>query len=326
MISAIVIGRNEGERLRACLQSIADVLATLAHEVIYVDSRSTDDSLSIAREHGARCFLLEDSETTAGLGRYVGAKEARGEYLLFLDGDMRLCPGFVQKAMLAMASRGYDGVTGQREDVYMLGGEVVSRTPNYFGCTAERITPEFSGALFIRADALERCGSWSPDTIACEEAELHARLLNAACRIGELPVPMIVHTDAVRDGRGLLGVLLSRRRLGEGQAMRCAMAHGKGRAYLSREREKFLFYALDWLCLLLFIAGIALLAAHGGAALGAMLPGVLLACACFIQAAQLGFLLARRRVRAFVSQKLFFFAFPAGLLTYRRRSRAYRAV
>ena len=108
--------------------------------------------------------------------------------------------------------------------------------------------------------------------------------------------------------------------------MRCAMAHGKGRAYLSREREKFLFYALDWLCLSLFIASLALFIARGETAFRAILPGALLACACFIQAAQLGFLLARRRVRAFVSQKLFFFAFPAGLLTYRRRSRAYRAV
>ena len=326
MISAIVIGRNEGERLDACLASITDALGPLHHEVIYVDSRSGDDSLSIARERGARCFLLEDSETTAGLGRYVGAKEARGEYLLFLDGDMRLCPGFVQQAMLAMATRGYDGVTGQREDVYLRDGEVVSRTPNYFGCTSERIAPEFGGALFIRADALRRCGGWSPDTIACEEAELHARLLDAACRIGELPVPMIVHTDAVRDGRGLLGVLLSRRRLGEGQAMRCAMAHGKGRAYLRREREKFLFYALDWLSVFLFIAGIALLAARGGAGFSSILPGILLAFACFIQTAQLGFLLARHRGRAFVSQKLFFFAFPAGLLTYRRRGRAYHAV
>ena len=307
MISAIVIGKDEGERLSACLQSIADALGPLAHEVIYVDSRSKDDSLRIAREHGARCFLLKEEDTTAGLGRCVGAKEARGEYLLFLDGDMCLCPGFVQRAMLAMASRGYDGATGQREDLYVKDGQIVARRENYFGCTAERLAPEFGGALFIRTDALERCGGWSADTIACEEAELHARLLDAGCRIVELPVPMIVHTDAVRDGRGLMGVLLSRRRLGEGQAMRCAMAHGKGRAYVRREREKFLFYALDWLCLLLALT-------VGWVGLGIL---------CALQSMQLGFLLSQGRPRAFVSQKLFFFAFPVGLLTYKRRSTAY---
>ena len=44
-----------------------------------------------------------------------------------------------------------------------------------------------------------------------------------------------------------------------------------------------------------------------------------------VEMAQLGNFLSKRRLRAFVSQKLFFFAFPAGLLTYQVRSRAYEA-
>ena len=50
-------------------------------------------------------FLLAERQTTAGLGRFVGAKEARGEYLLFLDGDMQLCPGFAEKALMAIAAK-----------------------------------------------------------------------------------------------------------------------------------------------------------------------------------------------------------------------------
>ena len=88
MISVVVIGKNEGERLAACLNSIHAALSKLSHEIIYVDSCSTDQSLQTARSLGARCYLLAEKDTTAGLGRFVGAKEARGEYLLFLDGDM----------------------------------------------------------------------------------------------------------------------------------------------------------------------------------------------------------------------------------------------
>ena len=87
MISVVVIGKNEGERLAACLKSIQTALNVLAHEVVYVDSCSTDQSLQTAKALGARCFLLAERQTTAGLGRFVGAKEARGEYLLFLDSD-----------------------------------------------------------------------------------------------------------------------------------------------------------------------------------------------------------------------------------------------
>ena len=309
MISVIVIGKNEGKRLITCMESIHDALHILSHEIIYVDSRSTDESIQHAKACGARCFVLSDEQTTAGLGRYVGAREARGEYLLFLDGDMQLEKGFCEKAMMAMASRSYDGCTGIRRDIYLKNGEVAGENPNYFGCTQERIVPEFGGALFIKKEALEKAGGWSPDTIACEEAELHARLKAHKLTIAELPVNMITHTDAVRDGRGVFGVMFSRRRLGEGQALRCAMAQGQASAYIHHENEKFLLYSIDWMCVIL----IALLGVWGF--LGAL----------FFQMAQLGRFMAAKRIRAFVSQKLFFFAFPAGLLTYRVRSREYTA-
>ena len=309
MISVIVIGKNEGGRLSACLQSVRDALAVLSHEIIYVDSRSADDSLRRAKALGARCFLLDEPRTTAGLGRFVGAKEAIGEYLLFLDGDMELCPGFCEKALMEMSSSGCAGVTGIREDLYWQDGEIAGRNLNYFGCMQARECPEFGGALMITAEALALCGSWSTDTIACEEAELHARLLGAGLRITELPVPMIRHHDAVRDNRGLLGAFFSRRRLGEGQALRCAMALGKGACYLRHEHVKFLLYGLDWLSLImLFLGTYGLLAA------------------CFIQAAQLGSFAVRGRVRAFVSQKLFFFAFPMGMAGFHRRLRTYSEI
>ena len=309
MISAIVIGKNEGARLDACMESIHSAMGVLAHEIIYVDSRSTDDSVARAKAHGARCYVLSAEKTTAGLGRFVGTKEAKGEYLLFLDGDMQLQKGFCEKAMMAMAQRGYDGCTGIRKDIYLKNGEIAGENANYFGCTAERIVPEFGGALFIKKEALEKAGGWSPDTIACEEAELHARLKAHKIQIAELPVNMIVHTDAVRDERGVWGVAFSRRRLGEGQALRCAMAQGQANAYISHENEKFLLYSIDWMCVILLL----LLGIWGF--FGAL----------FFQMAQLGSFLSKRRIRAFVSQKLFFFAFPAGLMTYHVRSRAYEA-
>ena len=309
MISVIVIGKNEGSRLDACLSSIKSALRLLKHEIIYVDSRSTDDSIARAKAHGARCFLLSDERTTAGLGRFVGTKEASGEYLLFLDGDMELMPGFCENAMMTLAARDAQGVCGIREDVYMKNGKIAGRNENYFGCTHERVCPEFGGAVFLKADALQMAGGWSPDTIACEEAELHARLRAKGCQVIEIPVPMIRHTDAVRDDRSMWNAIFSRRRLGEGQALRCAMSHGKPSAYIHHENEKFLLYSIDWMCVILIV----LLGIYG--LLGAL----------FLQMVQLGRFLARNRMRAFVSQKLFFFAFPAGLLTYHVRNRAYTA-
>ena len=307
MISVIVIGKNEETRLGACMQSIKDAMGVMLCEILYVDSRSTDSSVQIARRWGAHCYVLSDERTTAGLGRLVGTKEAEGEYLLFLDADMQLRRGFLEKAMMAMAQEGFDGATGIRDDVYMKDGKLLSRVNNYFGCHAQRIAPEFGGALFIKKEALEKAGGWSADTFACEEAELHARIKDAGLRIVELPVPMIEHTDAVCHNRGLLKTLFSKRRLGEGQALRCAMAAGKARAYMQHEREKFTLFSADLACLALLL----------------IYPAMGFLIGCFVQMMQLGFFLSKKRLRAFVSQKLFFFYLPLGLLTYRPRSREY---
>ena len=309
MISVIVIGRNEQSRIGACMQSIKDAMGVMLHEIVYVDSCSTDGSLAIARRWSARCFTLTDPRTTAGLGRRVGAQEAKGEYLLFLDADMQLRKGFLEAAMLAMAKNGYDGACGIRDDVYQKDGQEIGRTSNYFHCTSERIVPEFGGALFIKKDALLSAGSWSADAIACEEAELHARLIAGKCRIVELPVPMILHTDAVRDNRSLLGAIFSKRRLGEGQALRCACASGHARDYLRYEKLKFSLFGVDLACLLLLL----------------IYPAMGLILGCFAQAMQLGFFVVRGRLRTFLAQKLFFFALPLGMLSYRVRSQEYTA-
>jgi glycosyltransferase involved in cell wall biosynthesis len=43
-VAVVAIGRNEGDRLKACLRSVVDVAAL----VVYVDSGSTDDSVAFA--------------------------------------------------------------------------------------------------------------------------------------------------------------------------------------------------------------------------------------------------------------------------------------
>ena len=60
LVSIVVIGRNEGPRLRRCLESIAQINHPgFETEVIYVDSGSTDNSLALAEEFGARTIALQ---------------------------------------------------------------------------------------------------------------------------------------------------------------------------------------------------------------------------------------------------------------------------
>ena len=306
MLSIIVIGKNEAAHLPDCFSSIKRVCSDIPHEIIYVDSGSTDESLSIASQF-ARCCLVSDPNPTPGLGRRIGSEEAKGDWLLFLDGDMRLENGFLEQAFAAADRTGSAAITGIRHDIYYQAGKKVSENANYFHCITARAAIEFGGALLIRREALTTSLGWSSDTIACEENELHSRLIKYHLHVLELPVPMIIHSDAVQQNRSALSILLNRRHLGQGEAFRCAIAKGSLGAYLRFNCIWFLFYLFDVLSIIL------LLCVHW---LGLPLF-------CFFQALQLGYYMKRKIIRRYVSQKLFFFYFPAGCLTYHKRSLDY---
>ncbi len=307
MLSVVVIGRNEAADLGACLRSARHALRNIPHELLYVDSRSSDASLAIAQAEGARCYLLRTERPTAGLARRVGTREARGEHLLFLDGDMLLEFSFAETAITVMEVSGYDGAVGIRHDLYLRGDKVASEDPNYYRCTARREAPEFGGAILLRADALAAAGGWAANVATYEEAELHARLSKQASRVIELPVPMIRHIDRVRDERGWSHVLFSSRRLGLGQALNHALRAHSALALLRRERTAFLCWLLDALCVAAFCFG-------GWRAWGGCL---------IVQALEFAAFLLRGQPRGFVGQKLLLGYLPAGFLSYRKRDEGY---
>ena len=68
-IGAVVIGRNEGERLVRCLASLAGATG----HVVYVDSGSTDGSVAAAQAAGAEVVTLDpDRPFTAARARNAG--------------------------------------------------------------------------------------------------------------------------------------------------------------------------------------------------------------------------------------------------------------
>ncbi|PZP18651.1 MAG: glycosyl transferase, partial [Kocuria rhizophila] len=97
-IDAVVIGRNEGERLVRCLDSLT---AAGLRRVVYVDSGSTDGSVAAAEARGAQVVLLDTAQPfTAARARNAGAAAlpAGGDYIQFVDGDCALDPGWIPVA------------------------------------------------------------------------------------------------------------------------------------------------------------------------------------------------------------------------------------
>jgi len=193
-LGLVAIGRNEGERLKACLRSVPDSIP-----VAYVDSGSTDDSVSFARSLGAAVVELDSLQPfTAARARTEGLRhlimhEPTLEFVQFLDGDCELEYGWlVESGAYLSENEAYGAVCGRRRERFP--------EASFYNrmCDDEWNTP-IGDALACGGDALYRiaaivdAGGFDPSVIAGEEPELCARLRGKGWKIRRLDVPMTIH-------------------------------------------------------------------------------------------------------------------------------------
>ena len=201
-ISVVVIGRNEGPRLARCLAAVqaADWQGQL-RELIYVDSSSHDDSVALAGRLGARVFELGAARPCAAAGRNIGWRAARGEFVLFLDGDTVLHPHFVQRAMAALADARVVAVWGHRRESHPA-QSIYTRVLDLDWVFAPGRSDYFGGDALVRRQALVDVGGFDDALIAGEEPELCRRLRAQGGFIEHIDAPMTLHDLAITTARG----------------------------------------------------------------------------------------------------------------------------
>ena len=196
-VSVVVIGRNEGGRLTRCLQSVAQAnWGGLHHELIYIDSRSTDASVANAQALGAKVMVLDDASPCAAKARNKGWQAASGDLVLFLDGDTELHPEFVQQALQALENPRLCAVWGHRRESRPE-QSLYTRLLDLDWIFPTGSTLFFGGDVLVRRAALAQVDGFDATLKAGEEPELCARLRAAHWEIEHLDAPMTHHDLAV---------------------------------------------------------------------------------------------------------------------------------
>jgi len=255
-VSVVVIGRNEGERLRKCLSSVhAASWAGVAYEVIYVDSCSTDQSVAVARSFGAYTCVLK-ADPCAAKARNLGWQRASGEFILFLDGDTELQPDFVTAALEALQAPTLCAAWGHRREARPE-QSIYTRVLDLDWVYPAGPSLYFGGDVLVRRTAIAQVGGFAPTLQAGEEPELCARLRAAGWKIEHLDVPMTQHDLAVRTWRAY-----ARRcwRGGMAYAEVAARARHMGDRLWQRESVRDLVHGLGWLALAPVLVVLALVA------------------------------------------------------------------
>src|SRR5277367_1117424 len=197
VLSVVVIGRNEGERLSRCLESISHMRPLQGSiEVIYVDSGSTDGSLERAVQFKAKVKRLESANPCAAAARNVGWRVAKAPIIFFLDGDTVLESNFVADTIAELNDPKVAVVFGNRREIKPK-ASIYNRL-----CDLDWIAPsgatEFCGGdALIRREVLERVGGYDERLIAGEEPEMCQRIRTLGFTILHVDRPMTGHEMAM---------------------------------------------------------------------------------------------------------------------------------
>jgi GT2 family glycosyltransferase len=195
---AIVIGRNEGDRLKRCLLSLSN-----AHTVVYVDSGSTDGSPQWARDRGVDVVDLDTTVPfTAARARNSGLKRILSlapntNYVQFIDGDCELIAEWAEAALLFLEQAPqYCAVFGRLKERHP------ERSIYNRLCDMEWNAPlgesrSCGGVVMMRTSSFLRVGGFREDLIAGEEPELCVRLRAHGFKIWRIDNDMAWHDAAI---------------------------------------------------------------------------------------------------------------------------------
>lgn len=102
MLSVFVICKNEAANIARCLQSVA-----FADEIIVLDSGSTDDTVSIAKQYTPHVFITDWQGY--GVQKQRALEKTTGDWVLNLDADECVSQGLRDEIIKAMADTRFDG-------------------------------------------------------------------------------------------------------------------------------------------------------------------------------------------------------------------------
>jgi glycosyltransferase involved in cell wall biosynthesis len=194
----VVIGRNEGDRLKMCLESLKD-----KGPLVYVDSGSTDGSAEYASGQGAEVVILStDQPFTAARARNAGIKQLLErtpdlQFVQTVDGDCTVNPSWIASGKQALESDSrLSAVFGRLRERFP------DRSIYNKMCDVEWNVPigpvdSCGGNALHRVEALLEAAGFNEQLIAGEEPDLCLRLRQLGWTVSRIDHEMGYHDAAI---------------------------------------------------------------------------------------------------------------------------------
>lgn len=167
-------------------------------ELLCIDDASTDDTWKILQEYSgkdARIRLLRQEKNQGlSVSRNLAIKEAKGEYLLMIDGDDLFAPDMVEKAYNKAIETGADmvmwdyAVFYQESDLDKLRKEtsgLINVSPEDKLALLRR--PAFTWVRLLKMEALESLGIQFTPGLTKQDIPIHWKLVTSLEKISLIP-------------------------------------------------------------------------------------------------------------------------------------------
>jgi len=194
-ISFIIIGKNTSKTLDTCITSLQDAVLNTPivseYEIIYVDSKSTDDSVKIAKKYDIELVKIINGYTTASLGRYLGKKYAKYNNFVFIDSDMYLDINWLNNSLEYYEK--YGAIIGERHEKLYKNDIVFQEIPYFYGIEKVEIATNIGGFLMIKKEIIEDI-NYSPIIKNEEEKDFYSKFLDKN-KIYKIPEKAYIHNN-----------------------------------------------------------------------------------------------------------------------------------
>jgi GT2 family glycosyltransferase len=213
-ISIIVAVKNEEKYVRKCVDSLLNQSYPAdKYEIIVVDGFSADGTWEILQELKKRnpeLRIFKNLKENAAAGRNIGVRNAKGEYVAFIDGDAVADTNWLENISKTFGEVGAVGVGGPDllppDSTYISrvigmimasplasGGKLNPSVQHIMSSQAGYVKHIPTCNLCLRKDVIERIGYFDEDFVKGQDLELNTRLVMAGYKLYHSPLIRVTH-------------------------------------------------------------------------------------------------------------------------------------
>jgi glycosyltransferase involved in cell wall biosynthesis len=254
-----VVAKNEEKNIERCLKSIVQAMEgqNISHEIVLVDSFSTDRTVEIVKEYPVKIFQIpEDVFKSAPAGKYVGIMKSNGKFIQLIDADMTIDEKWIplSLSLLKKSATNVLGVFGYcTQEEYK--NELSKDYSKMFQTTKvenEKEKYRFVGGILFKG-TIREMDNINPFLSAEEEEEIYPKLKARGIRLVYQDIEMVHHYGADDEDQKTMDRRFNILWRAQGYILKIALHNKPIRSYWLPKYKSFLAYSIGFLSVLIIL-------------------------------------------------------------------------